>query len=103
MEKMKITVLRKTFNQELADRYCQGDVGSCPFFSEGQEFFYEHLGERRKPDNFCDQAWSDIYKVIFTLAWNGSFTGWMKKEGTAVTCCTDGIRPVVFLVERIDE
>jgi uncharacterized repeat protein (TIGR04076 family) len=102
MEKIKITVLKKTFNQELADRYCQGDVEPCPAFTEGQEFIYEHRGDGKKPDNFCDQAWNDIYKVIFTLAWNGSFTGWMKEARTAITCCTDGIRPVVFLVERIE-
>ena len=103
MEKIKITVLRKMFNQDLADELCQGEVTPCPAFNEGQEFFYEHRGEGKKPENFCDQAWNDIYKVIFTLAWKGTFLGWMKEDGTAVTCCTDGIRPVVFKVERIDE
>jgi uncharacterized repeat protein (TIGR04076 family) len=26
----------------------------------------------------------------------------MKEKGTAVTCCSDGFRPVSFLVERIE-
>jgi len=27
----------------------------------------------------------------------------MAKPGTAITCCSDGFRPVSFLVERIEE
>ncbi|MFA6363123.1 TIGR04076 family protein [Methanoregula sp.] len=28
--------------------------------------------------------------------------GWMKDERTMIACCSDGIRPVVFRIERID-
>jgi uncharacterized repeat protein (TIGR04076 family) len=28
---------------------------------------------------------------------------WVKQPETAITCCTDGFRPVTFKVERIDE
>ena len=28
--------------------------------------------------------------------------GWMKEENTMVTCCSDGTRPVIFKIERID-
>lgn len=103
MEKIKITVLRRMFNQDFAEEYCQGEETPCPVFSEGQEFIYEHYGEGNKPENFCEHAWNDIYKIVFTLASKGTFRGWMKEDGVAVTCCTDGIRPVIFKVERIDE
>ncbi len=28
--------------------------------------------------------------------------GWMKKENEMITCCSDGTRPVIFKIERID-
>jgi len=102
MERIKITVLRKMLNRDFAEKYCQEGAEPCPLFTEGQEFIYDHYGEGEKPENFCEHAWHDIYGIVFTLAFKGNFTGWMKEDGTAVTCCTDGIRPVVFLVERID-
>jgi uncharacterized repeat protein (TIGR04076 family) len=27
---------------------------------------------------------------------------WMKEPGTLIACCNDGVRPVVFRLERID-
>ena len=33
----------------------------------------------------------------------GLFDGWMKKDRTIIGYCTDGIRPVIFRVEGIDE
>jgi uncharacterized repeat protein (TIGR04076 family) len=37
------------------------------------------------------------------LMTRGNFGTWMKDENTFVACCTDGIKPVVFKVERLDE
>lgn len=28
--------------------------------------------------------------------------GWMKEENVMITCCSDGSRPVIFKVERLD-
>ncbi len=28
--------------------------------------------------------------------------GWMKDENVMIACCSDGTRPVVFKIERID-
>jgi uncharacterized repeat protein (TIGR04076 family) len=102
MTKIKITVLRRMFNQDLAINYCKDEVTPCPVFSEGQEFIYDHFGEGSKPNNFCEHAWVDIYTLVFTLASNGSFPTWMKNENLAIGCCSDGIRPVVFKIERIE-
>jgi len=33
---------------------------------------------------------------------HGIFEGWMKDTRTMIACCSDGIRPVVFRIERID-
>ena len=28
--------------------------------------------------------------------------GWRKDENVMITCCSDGTRPVIFKIERID-
>ncbi len=100
MPKMKITVLKRMFNQDLADEYCQPDTELCPRFTEGQEFTVEGL---KQPEGFCDWAWNDIHKCYMTLLFGGGFTPWMKDDNNIIACCTDGIRPVVFNLERIED
>ena len=99
----KITVLKTLYHQDLAEEYRRPDVhkGPCPFFSEGQEFSVRYLAER--PEGFaCDWAWDDIHKIIMILMTRGSFSTWMKDENMFITCCTDGIKPVVFKIERAE-
>ena len=102
MPECRITVLKRAFFKELADEYCGWDtVGPCEQFTEGQEFVVERDGPC--PDGFCDWAWNDINKVLVALMAGGSFEMWMKDGNTNITCCTDGIRPVVFKLERIGD
>ena len=98
MSKIKIKVVKRMFNQELADEFCQPDTKLCTAFSDGQEFVIEGS---QKPEDFCDWAWNDIHKCVLTLRFNGSFQPWMREDNVIIACCTDGIRPVVFQVERI--
>jgi uncharacterized repeat protein (TIGR04076 family) len=102
--KVKITVLKRVDPSVIFD----GDVpnmpgtdkkyGICTAFEEGQEFVVEN-GE--KPEGFCSWAWRDVYKDLSVLTFGGSFYPWVEK-GIAITCCTDGIRPVSFRMERIE-
>lgn len=43
----------------------------------------------------------DIQKYVITLARGGNFLG--SQPGRTVVCCSDGYRPVVFRLERIEE
>jgi uncharacterized repeat protein (TIGR04076 family) len=52
------------------------------------------------PPSFCSWAWGDIQRDVAHLAMGGDFP-WMRQRGTMITCCTDGLRPVVFKLERI--
>ena len=45
--------------------------------------------------------WADIQKYVMVLARGGNMLG--TKPGIFVTNCTDGFRPVFFLLERIEE
>jgi uncharacterized repeat protein (TIGR04076 family) len=103
MPQVKITVLKKTLNPELAEQYCIDSVTSCPCFEAGQVF----TCGLAKPEGFCDWAWRDIHPMVAVLLTGGNFShgifkGWMKNDGTMIGCCTDGIRPVIFGIERID-
>ena len=100
MPKFKITVLKRMAHQDLVDEHCTPGINlPCPVFLEGQEFSIE---DGRKPEEFCGSAWDDIYKVCVALANWGNFGGWMKETDRIVACCSDGLRPVVFEVRRVE-
>lgn len=103
MKKVKITVLKCSFNADMAKEYAVENLKPCSAVREGQ-VFYSGLG---KPDGFCDGAWHAIYPYVFALA-NGAKEfwfkdSWMRQPGKAVACCNDGLRPVFFLLEATDE
>ena len=105
MSKCKITVLRRPVadqglvDEYLADSYKEKGFGACTVYKDGQEFV---LDSPRMPEGFCDWAWADIQRDVIAVMF-GSDYPWVKQSGTAITCCTDGFRPVVFKVERIEE
>ncbi len=103
--KVKITVLKREFNRELAEKYlADPNVGPCQVFKDGQEFivdgdgFFKMLG-----GNFCSEAWDCISRYVYAALQGGSIMrGWTNDEKMMITCCNDGVRPVVFKLERID-
>lgn len=99
---VKITVLKKLSTREIfGDNPPFGEsVAACGQFDVGQEFVVGDDG--RMPEGFCHWAWNDMYKVVTTLKHGGSFrSGTKEKEASFVLCCTDGLRPVIFKLERI--
>jgi uncharacterized repeat protein (TIGR04076 family) len=61
-------------------------------FTDGQEFVLESPWVA--PEGFCQWAWADIRTYIL-LVWEGKFDHF-------IACCTDGLRPVFFKIERIE-
>jgi uncharacterized repeat protein (TIGR04076 family) len=103
MPNCRVTVLRRTINRDLMDEYLDEERGIfdlCQAFHDGQEFLLE--GFPLKPDGFCDWAWADIHKDIMAVMFGADYP-WIGQPGTAITCCTDGLRPVIFKVERLEE
>lgn len=94
--KVKITVLRRTQNADLLKSYADSVWEPCERLAEGREFIAEGAN---MPGGFCSWAWCDIQKYVLTLARGGNFRG--AAPGTFVTCCTDGFRPVFFLIQRL--
>lgn len=106
MPKCKITVLKKMYDEQLANEYFLNPSGPCNYFEVGQEFIAEH--PQKEPPGFpCPVAWAGIASYVFVLLSGGSFGpsnwGWIKDDDTMISCCTDGVRPVVFKIERIKE
>ena len=104
MKKVKITVIRKMFNSDLAKEYGVEGLSSCPMLKEGQTFFADYA----KPEGLCDEAWKAIYQYVFALAHGAGkelfyYGDWIRKPGVAICSCNDGIRPVIFKLEVTEE
>ncbi len=104
MKKCKITVLKTHFDEELAKEYGAEGLSKCPFHTVGQIFFADYA----KPEGLCDEAWKAIYQYVFALAHGAGkeplyYGDWIKTPGVAICSCNDGLRPVVFKIEALDE
>jgi len=103
MMAVRIKVLRRALHADLAKEYGGREIPPCDALQDGQEFITTFA----RPEGFCDWAWNDISRGVFALLTGGSFDhgvfrGWMKDGSSLLASCTDGFRPVTFLLERID-
>ncbi|MBE0636662.1 TIGR04076 family protein [Candidatus Bipolaricaulota bacterium] len=99
---VKITVVKKVVHNDLIDEYLhpsskERGFGLCDAFEEGQEF----IVKGKCPEGFCNWAWADIQRDVMMVAFGTGYP-WVAQEQTAITCCTDGFRPVTFKLEHID-
>ena len=104
MNRVKITVLKKHLDKELAAEYGIDGLPACPMLKEGQVFYADYA----KPEGLCDEAWKAIYQYVFALAHGAGkelfyYGDWIKKPGVAICSCNDGLRPVIFKLEAPDE
>jgi len=99
--RLKITVLKRQDPKEIFDVYPVAErewFVPCGVYEDGQEFI---LGENlRMPEGFCPSAWQTIYHNVRTLGYGGDLP-YFKEKGVAISCCSDGMRPVIFKIERI--
>ena len=101
--KVKVTVIKVVDPKELFGENTPintetGEIHvKCPFHKERQEFYVTHNYE--KPNGFCPGAWQDIRETVSVLHLGGTFYPWLK-ENEMIKCCTDGLRPVIFRLER---
>ena len=94
---VRITVLRRTRNEDFLKACADSIWQPCERLSEGQEFISRGAN---MPEGFCSWAWCDIQKYVLTLARGGNLRG--VRRGLFITCCTDGFRPVFFQLERLE-
>jgi len=99
--KLKITVLKRQDPSEIFEALpvARKDwMVPCKVYEDGQEFIVEE--NLRMPEGFCPSAWYAIYPNVKTLGFGGNLP-YFDEKGVAVSCCTDGLRPVIFKIEVI--
>ena len=105
MAKVKITVLKKLSMNDIHDDNPPFTINEgiitpqCDRFEVGQEFLCDGI---KCPPGFCNWAFADIQRDLVHVFFDGSYP-WLKDEGVAISCCTDGVRPVIFKLERVEE
>ena len=124
--KCKVTVIDKKLYPELQAQYCADpNSGVCSIYNVGDEYIFERYG---KADDFwhiglgtltktdggenlagsvqfphCSEAWDAVSRYIYTALQGGSIMrGWMNDERVMIACCSDGTRPVIFKIQRLD-
>ncbi len=103
MPKVKVTVLKVMDQKEI---FTESPVEQskpldpCSIHHEGQEFIVEP--DMNMPEGFCHWAWSTVKNSAKILMFGGNYP-WQEEPGVTVTCCTDGLRPVIYKVERIED
>ena len=101
IHEVKITVLKRFHPKDVFEESPATPVeplGACEIFTDGQEFTSKGGG---MPEGFpCTTAWLTLYPGVRVLSFGGDMP-WFKEKGISITCCPDGLRPVIFKVERI--
>jgi len=102
MKKVKITVIKCAFHEDLATEYAKPGTGACPVHEVGQVYYTNGW---QKPDGLCDNAWKSMMEYCMTLAQGGGdfYDGNFMNPKIFISSCNDGFRPVSFLIEGTDE
>jgi len=100
-KKARITVIKRHAFQDLVDEYVPDDLrptwGPCRRFEDGQVFELDGS----PPAGFCSRAWANLWGDLSVILCDGN-ASWINRPGTMITCCNDGLTPVVFKLERIE-
>ena len=70
-KKVKITVLRTEYDQELAEQYAISYLGKCPFHQKGQVLYSDGINP---PDGMCGVAWQVIAPMARRCPWGNQFS-----------------------------
>jgi uncharacterized repeat protein (TIGR04076 family) len=98
--KLKITVL-KVFKPEEVFKdppIKTKEPYPCPVHKEGETILVEGYDQ---PEGICGFAWNVIWPFAMMLLNNGDLNWYYEKPGILVASCPDGLRPVIFKIERL--
>lgn len=96
---VRITVLKRLEFPDLFDEYAAGAHRVCVMTRDGQQYVSKGC---EKPAGLCSWAWLAMQPKVAALALGGSFP-WAKIPGTEIFACSDGMHPVIYKLERIEE
>ena len=102
MPKLRITVVRTFTPEDVFGHKVlreNGEPISACDYKVGEEFLVDH--HLNRPEGFCGRAWHDMYQTISTYFWGGDYE--YPEPGITYQPCGDGVRPVVFKIEKLSE
>ena len=99
MNRCRITVLKRTYFEELSQTYAPFISAPCEILKEGDIFYTGGPFGDDIPEGFCHHAWDAIQKQAAILACGGQLYG----SNQQIACCNDGVRPVFFKLEAVSE
>ena len=99
MTRAEITVLQTVVFKDLVEKTLPQEVWQhvvpCEFFQPGQSYVVNAASEM--PEGFCPSAWFDLRdKLAACLRDEDPLT-------PLIVCCQDGLRPVTFRIQRIED
>ena len=101
IHEVRITVLKRLEPSKVFEKSPVTPVeplGACSILADGEEFRSRGGG---MPEKFpCTTAWLALYPYVRVLSFGGDMP-WFREKGIAIISCPDGLRPVIFKVERI--
>ena len=104
-KKIKITIIKRFSPEEIFGKemfYPDGrKMVACSAFKEGQEIIIEDVFTNQPSEFKCSWAWHDLFKDISVLSSGGDFKH--TEPGITYTACRDGMRSVIFKLERLEE
>ncbi|MBU7032510.1 MAG: TIGR04076 family protein [Theionarchaea archaeon] len=103
IHEVKITVLKRFHPSEVFEESPvtpSEPMEVCGLLREGDVF--SSKGGSIPVEFPCTSAWIALYPYVRVLSFGGNMP-WIKEKGLSITCCPDGLRPVVFKLERIEE
>src|SRR5512136_2069678 len=106
---VKITVVKRLSSEELFKDnppVKTSYMTACSIFSDGQVFNVgstrSRLIDYKMPEGFCPFAWDALYPWIISLAFRADYSAFYPgNPGVSIVPCSDGMRPVIFKLERM--
>ena len=102
---VKITIVKTQFYPDLVadvDLSVKDNesFGPCPFFNVGDVMLVRNIDHL--PDGFkCLWAWADIERDIALILYGGQPQPLLTNPHSMYSCCDEGLRPVIFKLERV--
>lgn len=103
----KVKVIRRHCFCDLLSSWADDpDSGPCALYKEGQEIVIvpERIAAFDRGEGICPLAWNALRPAVTALLGSGTAmkpcNALSSAAPSALVCCPDGLRPVVFAVEN---
>ncbi|MFX1475532.1 MAG: TIGR04076 family protein [Promethearchaeota archaeon] len=102
MPRVKVTVIKKYSPEDIFGHEMRRQDGKripvCGL-EVGEEFIVDsHL---KMPEDFCPRVWHDHYGLLMMYFYGGDME--YPAPGVTYTVCGDGVRPVIFKIEPLND